>query len=161
MESGIAGNPLSDSGEGGITNDSLSSITYTELFETHLPFFLSIGMSYEQYWDGDVQIAKYYRRAYEQKRERINEQLWLQGLYIYDALLRVAPAFRPMSKAEPEKYMHEPLPITETALKQRKVKEAKAKQESIREKAEAFASNFNKTLKNKKRKEENNAGADD
>ena len=118
-------------------------------------------MSYEQYWDGDVQIAKYYRRAYEQKRERINEQLWLQGLYIYDALLRVAPAFHPMSKAEPEKYMHEPLPITETALKQRKVKEAKAKQESIREKAEAFASNFNKTIKSKKRKEENNAGADD
>lgn len=161
MESGIAGDPLSDTGEGGISYDSLSSITYTELFETHLPFFLSIGMTYEQYWDGDVQIAKFYRRAYEQKRERINEQLWLQGLYIYDALLRVAPAFRPMSKAEPDKYMSEPLPITETALKKRKIKEAKAKQEAIRERAEAFVSNFNRTIRNKKRKEEDDAGSND
>ena len=46
-------------------------------------------------------------------------------------------------------------------MKKRKIKEAKAKQEAIRERAEAFVSNFNRTIRNKKRKEEDDAGSND
>ena len=158
MESGLVGEPLSVSGEGDINNNALSSITYTELFEQNLPFYLSIGMSYEDYWENDVFIARFYRRAYDIKKERKNEELWLQGLYVYQAILAIAPALKAMSNASPEKYMEEPLPLTETEFKKREKRRAKLKQEEMIDKAERFASAWNKQMKEK---EDNNAGSND
>lgn len=127
--------------------ENLSHISFTEIFNKHLPFYLSIGMSYEQYWDGDCCIARFYKKAFELKRDRINEQLWLQGLYIYDALCDVAPALRAMGAKPPEKYPDEPYPITDKDIELRKEKKAKERQEAMMAKAEAFASNFNKSRK--------------
>lgn len=159
MESGLVGEPLSVSGEGDINNNALSSITYTELFEEHLPFYLSIGMSYEDYWENDVFIAKSYRRAYDIQKERTNEQLWLQGLYVYQAIMAMTPALRPMSNSAPEKYMEEPLPLTETEFKKREKRREKRKQEEMIDKAERFASAFNKQIREQKKEEDDNAGS--
>lgn len=52
---------------------------------------MSLGMSYDEYWYGDCQRAAYYKKAYKIKKEQMNEQLWLQGVYIYEALLDVSP----------------------------------------------------------------------
>lgn len=158
MESGIVGDPLSITGEGAINYNTLS-VTYTELFMKHLPFYLSIGMPYDVFWEGDPFIAKDYRRAYDLQRDRINEQLWLQGAYIYQALMAVSPAFRAMGAKPPEKYLEEPLPLTEKEVKERKIKQAKKKQEEIIDHAERFASSFNKQFK--ERKDDENAGSND
>lgn len=140
--------------------ERLSHISFTEIFYNHLPFYLSIGMSYEQYWNDDCTIAIYYRKAYELQRSRTNEQLWLQGLYIYDALIDVAPALRAMGAKPPEKYPEEPYPITDKEMEQRKIKKAKEKQEAMIAKAEAFVSNFNRLRKQKERKEDNDVRGD-
>lgn len=87
------------------------------------------------------------------QRSRINEQLWLQGLYIYDAILDVAPALRAMGAKPPEKYPDEPYPITDKEIELRKEKQARERQEAIRAKAEAFAAQFNQSIV--KRKEDN------
>lgn len=60
--------------------------TYTEIFEENFPFYLAIGMSSAEYWSGDASLVRYYRKAYEIKQEEINNNAWLQGLYIYDAI---------------------------------------------------------------------------
>ena len=60
--------------------------TNTQVFEECFPFYLSIGMSYAEYWDGDPKLAQYYRKAYQIKQEEINNTAWLQGMYIYDAV---------------------------------------------------------------------------
>ena len=60
--------------------------TETEIFEEAFPFYLAIGMSYAEYWEGDPSLARYYRKAYLIKQEEINNNAWLQGLYIYDAI---------------------------------------------------------------------------
>ena len=68
------------------TEDSLSNKTYTEIFKEVLPFYLSIGMTYDEFYLQDVELAKFYRQAYEIKEDRHNSHMWLQGMYIYDAI---------------------------------------------------------------------------
>ena len=60
--------------------------TYTETFDESFPFYLSIGMSFAEYWEGDSTLARYYRKAYQIKQDEINTNAWLQGMYIYDAV---------------------------------------------------------------------------
>lgn len=60
--------------------------TYSETFEDNFPFYLAIGMSYAEYWEGDPSLTQYYRKAYKIKQDEMNNNAWLQGLYIYDAV---------------------------------------------------------------------------
>ena len=67
-------------------NPTTQSKTYSEIFEESCPFYLAIGMSSAEYWEGDCSLTRYYRKAYKIKQEEINNNAWLQGLYIYDAV---------------------------------------------------------------------------
>lgn len=75
---------------------------------------MSIGLTPDQYWNDDSSLAEAYRRADELKRERRNQELWLQGAYIYDALCRVAPVFHAFAKkgTKPLSYSSEPFVIS-------------------------------------------------
>ena len=94
-------------------------LTYTEQFYEVFPYYLSIGMTYEQFWDGDPHLVKYYRQADELRIDRKNQELWLQGLYVYEALCDVAPILHAMAKkgTKAQPYPDKPYAITE---KQRK-----------------------------------------
>ena len=48
---------------------------------------MSIGMSYDEFWNQDVSLVKAYRKADELRRRRQNVVLWLQGVYVREALL--------------------------------------------------------------------------
>lgn len=88
---------------------------------------MAIGMSYDDYWNSDCWMAKFYREAFEQKRIFQNEKLWLQGVYIYEAILDSAPALNPLSKThKPIEYRKSPIPITDTEERQKKEREEKA-----------------------------------
>ena len=50
------------------------SKSYTKTFYEVFPFYLSIGMTPEQYWDGDPMLAHYYRKAEEMRQKRKNEE---------------------------------------------------------------------------------------
>ena len=122
--------------EGGESKEARPSLTYTEQFNRLFPYYLSIGMTYNEYWESDPMLAKYYREAEELKRARRNEELWLQGMYIYEALCDVSPimvAF-PKKGAKPNPYPDKPYCISE---KQRKVEEAE-QERKVAEKGMAF-----------------------
>lgn len=72
---------------------------------------MSYGMTLEQYWDGDPTDAVYFRKLNEMQQDRMNERLWLQGMYIYDAILRLAPALQAMGGSKPEPYPEKPYQI--------------------------------------------------
>lgn len=103
--------------------------TYTEQFNEVFPYYLSIGMTYEQFWYGDPWLAKYYRQAHELKVERKNQELWLQGLYVYEAICDVAPILHAMAKkgTKARPYPEQPYAITE---KQRR-REAEEKERRV------------------------------
>lgn len=44
-----------------------------------------MGMSADEYWDGDVWLAKAYRDAWKIKEENNNISQWLNGYYVYQA----------------------------------------------------------------------------
>ena len=108
--------------EGGERNVRPLFLTYTEQFYEMFPYYLSIGMTPEQYWDGDPMLAKYYRQADELRNERKNQELWLQGLYVYEALCDVAPIMHAMAKkgTKAQPYPERPYSLTEKQRRQEK-----------------------------------------
>ena len=94
--------------------------TSTQIMQEHLPYYLEAGMTYEQYWDGDVEMTVGYRKALDRRREWQNQMLWLQGLYFYKALYAIMPALSIKTKAQIEPYLEEPIPITVKAEKEKK-----------------------------------------
>lgn len=71
-------------------------------------------MTADQYWNGDCQLVKAYREARKIQQKRKNEELWLQGMYIYEALCDVSPILRAFSKAKkPAPYPEQPYELKE------------------------------------------------
>lgn len=137
--------------EGEEAQQTSSSFSYIKFFESQLPFFLSIGMSWEQFWDGECEIARHYRKAHELKRRQKNEELWLQGLYIYEALCDVAPVMHAFAgkDAKPITYSSLPYPITEKERIQRQAEEERKRFEAMKEKMYAKVSAINAKMKQK------------
>ena len=103
--------------------------TLTEIFEEVFPYYLAVGMTYEQFWDGAPDLVVAYRRADEIRRRRINEELWLNGMYTADAL---ASTVGNMFSKKKYKYPVEPRPITPLEIQERRERERKAKMERIK-----------------------------
>lgn len=112
-------------------NRSASPFPYTEVFEKKFPYYLSIGMTEEQYWDRDCCLVKFYREAEELRKERVNHEAWLQGMYIYDALGRISPILRAFAKkgTKPQPYMEEAYPITKKTMEDAKTKKERVNQQ--------------------------------
>ena len=125
----------SGSAEGGGQSAPFSN-SYTTTFYEHFPYYLAIGMTAEQYWDGDPMLAKYYRKADELRRKRKNEDLWIQGMYIYEALCNVSPVLHAFAKrgTKPLPYPDHPYALTVNDRKE----EAKILEQREREKAKRY-----------------------
>ena len=50
------------------------------------PYYLALGMTYEQYWRSDPYLTVYYQKAKKMKFDYDNQMAWINGMYIYDAV---------------------------------------------------------------------------
>ena len=91
---------------------------------------MAMGMTYEQFWDGEPSMAKAFREADMIRRRRRNEELWLEGIYTAEALS--ATVGNMFSKGTKHKYPSEPIPITAAEQQERREREEKAKMERIK-----------------------------
>jgi len=77
---------------------------------------MSIGMSYDEYWYGSPYLIQVYAKAEEHRQAKLNQDLWLQGLYNYKAFSSVMDAFswglNGCKGKKPDGYIEKPLPIT-------------------------------------------------
>lgn len=82
----------------------------TTIFEKQCPIYMSYGMSYDEFWYGDAYRTKFYREAYSIKIRQKDEQLWMQGMYVYEALCKVSPILHAFSKkgTQPLQYSLKP-----------------------------------------------------
>ena len=122
------------------------SNSYTTTFYDVFPFYLSIGMTPEQYWDGDPHLAKYYRQADELKRKRRNQEMWLQGMYIYEALCDVAPIFHAFAKrgTKPTPYPDHPYSLTNKEREDEEKQQEKRELDKARRYMDAQMAKLNK-----------------
>ena len=107
---------------------------------------MSIGMTYDEFWHGDVTMVRAYRKAQEFRDRRKNQEMWIQGMYVYEAILDVAPILHAFAKkgTKPEPYSKEPYPITEADVREREEREARLRQERIKAEFAAFADRMRK-----------------
>ena len=87
-------------------------------------------MTYELFWEAEPEVAVAFRRADEIKRKRLNQELWLNGLYMREALASTVGNM--FSKGMKHEYPAEPLALTEAEQQERREREQKAKMERIK-----------------------------
>ena len=105
---------------------------------------MSIGMSYDEFWNQDVAMVRAYRKADELKRIRQNEALWMQGLYIRDALLSTVGNMFSDKSATPNEYPKSPYPVTAEQVAEREEAERVRTAERIKADMAAIAARMEK-----------------
>lgn len=97
---------------------------YHEIFAEHYPLYMSMGMSYDEYWNGSAELVMYYRKKVRIEQEQKNHEMWWQGYYNFIAVsTAMGNAFREKGK-EPIPYIEQPLPITEEEAERQKKEQA-------------------------------------
>ena len=121
MEHGrVNGSCSSAEGEG----DGSSPLLFTDIFEKAFPIYLSYGMSYDEFWHGEAELARYYREAHDIKLEEQNLVAYMQGAYVKSAISDFVEFFG-MGAKHPKvgkNYPKEPIPITRNAKREAELK---------------------------------------
>ena len=72
-------------------------------------------MTYDEFWNGNSYVCRYYREAYELRKKAKDEELWMQGLYIYDALGRMSPILHAFPKKGSKPLPYPDRPYTQSS----------------------------------------------
>lgn len=119
------------------TDDDIADIyDYEAILNEWFPYYLTLGMTYEQYWDGDPYLTVHYRKAREMQFDYDNQMAWIQGMYIYDAVSAIVfNAWCRKDGESPNTYANKPYEFDEKKRKEDLIKEAEVQ-------AEAWMINF-------------------
>lgn len=114
------------------------------------PYYLAIGMTYDQFWNDDCELAVFYRKAAEIKKDLKNQEAWLQGAYFYEAIIDASPVFNPYAKkgTKPSPYRSEPYDFRSESTNKRQSKEDQS-MKNTRSFMEAFMVSNNKKYEHK------------
>ena len=116
--------------------------TYTDIFEEQCPYYMAMGMSVSEFWDGEPILARYYRKAYELRQEVINNWEWRMGAYTFSAIATVlGNAFKKKGQ-KPENYLDKPLPLHEKTEEEKQA-EIKAQNDKFARTLELARLRFN------------------
>ena len=81
---------------------------YTEYLDALCPYYLMYGMTWDEFWNDSLWKLRAYWQKHQFEIESRNQELWLQGIYIMEA---VATVFG--GKNNKSKYPDKPHRITE------------------------------------------------
>lgn len=133
-----------------------SEVEHTSLstfFEKQCPIYMTYGMTYDEFWYGDVYKAKFYRESYKLRVKQIDEQLWMQGMYIYEALCDVSPILHAFSKEGTKPLPYSDRPYT-FQIEEKSEKEKEQEIKNARLAAQVYLENWaratRKQFENKK-----------
>lgn len=90
----------------------------SKLFEKVCPYYMSIGVSYHDFWDGEFDICKYARKADEINQGNKNREQWWQAVYIFRMMLDASPAFNVFNSGDKNITLSvdRPFPITQKEI---------------------------------------------
>ena len=70
--------------------EQTESKSYADILDEAFPHYLAMGMTAEEYWDGEYGLKRAFRKAFRirlENEERIADRnMWLMGAYIRDAM---------------------------------------------------------------------------
>lgn len=116
---------------------------------------MAMGMTYDEFWNGDCTMVKAFRKAHALKNDMSNHAAWLQGAYFYNALCCVAPVLHAFAKSgtKVQPYPSEPYALHAKPSNRKK-------RDPGRDYMEAFMIQWNKRFEEKERKEQAENGND-
>lgn len=95
-----------------VTEDTelVESTSLTKLFEKACPIYMSFGMSYHDFWYGPAFMTTFYKDAHKLRLRQQDENNWMLGMYVYEAILDCSPILHAFSKkgAKPLPYAEKP-----------------------------------------------------
>ena len=74
---------------------------------------MQLGMTWDQYWYGDVRMTSSFVEAHRLKRREENERLWLQGMYFHDGMNRIMSNVFAKKGEQHQDYPDKPYPLFE------------------------------------------------
>lgn len=124
---------------------------YTQKFYDVFPYYLAIGMTPEQYWEGDCELVRYYRKAAQIRQDLKNQDAWLQGMYVYQAIGNLAPILRAFAKKGVKAISYPDQPFAFDTKQKDERQEAKREKQDEKAKAyfQALALSLNKKFQEK------------
>ena len=93
---------------------------------------MSIGMTYNEYWYGDPLMVRDYYRAFRIRRKQEDERMWLQGLYVLQALQATVGNLFLSDGEEPNRYPEEPILQEKDREKEEERKAKEEEREQLR-----------------------------
>lgn len=89
--------------------------TFSDYADRLCPIYMAMGVSYNEFWNGDYSQFKYYWEKENILNEKKNAELWLLGNYVYDAICAVAPVLvaNPRNGAKITPYHKKPYQLNE------------------------------------------------
>lgn len=138
--------------------NKVEHIFLTELFERLCPYYMAMGMTYDQFWRDDPTIVIVYKKTYRIIQEEHKWNNWEGGMYTYEALCKVSPVLHAFSKngTKPLPFSEKPYgiekleeEISKNNVEEQREKEEKEKQkvENERLRAQIFFNNWYKATK--------------
>lgn len=118
----------------------------TDVFNRLCPYYMSYGMSYENYWHGDPWAMRAYKEAYMLRNKQANMMSWLQGAYFTNALSVVLGNAFSKKGTPPKQYMAEPMDIFPKTEAEEKAEEER-KQKQLIAKLNAWKKVFDESQK--------------
>ena len=106
---------------------SETSQSIKSYFHDLFAYFLSIGMTYDQFWNDDVELINDFAKAENIRQTKLNNQLWLQGIYNRIAIASC------LSKGT--KYPNQPIPMTEIEIETAKRKRVEKLRNALKAKS--------------------------
>ena len=79
METELSGSSVSDDG-------TKPQEQISKYLETICPYYIMYGMSWDEFWNESLDRLAAYWQAHQFAVESRNQELWMQGLYIRDAV---------------------------------------------------------------------------
>lgn len=92
---------------------------------------MSIGMTYDEYWYASPYLVKAYEKAHNLKLRQMNEQLWLQGMYFYEAFSIVLGNMFGKKGSRKKNYPSEPYDIFDKSDREMRMDAEKERKKAI------------------------------
>lgn len=118
------------------TSPLKSKKSIEQTFIDACPYFMAIGVSYDDFWYNEPDIAKQSLKAHEIRQKIENEKIWLQGYYTYIALCSVSPVLHAFAKkgSKPLPYPSEPLALSQDEIDERNERQRQNRLRTLKQK---------------------------
>ena len=130
METELSGGSVSTQ------DDTPQEFSFAKYLDTICPYYMNYGMTWDEFWYESIDRLQGYWQKHQFAVEQRNQELWLQGMYIYEAVCDVSPILHAFAKkgAKPHPYPSRPYAISEKQIQQ----EREEKERKLAEKGKRF-----------------------